>query len=131
MRDPAANTNLTLLSNTTITTSNALNVSGTGGVTVSATAAATLDSIAFGSGGLSVTAPASPSRWAGLVGAGAASFTPAAKRDHADQHGNNLTGTVALNNSGANNVALVTSSTLQLATSGVGSGTLGITAAVR
>ncbi|MEJ0069802.1 MAG: hypothetical protein WDO24_14910 [Pseudomonadota bacterium] len=126
----ASGTNLTLLSNTTVTTSNPITLSGSGAFAVMATGAATLDSVALGTGALTVTA-AGIGQQAGsaLTGSGRRPSTPGANAIALTSSSNGLTGLVSLNNSGANNVAFTTNGALQLDSSSLGSGTLAVTAA--
>ncbi|MCA9113943.1 MAG: hypothetical protein KDA79_02575 [Planctomycetaceae bacterium] len=101
---------------------------GAGAATLTHTGTVTLGSMTVGDT-LTVTAGGAISQTARLAVTGNASFAAGANAltlDHAD---NAFTGSVALANSGANNVILVNSTALDLAASSVGSGTLTITGA--
>lgn len=98
---------------------------GTGALTVTAGA---LTFSTLNAASIAATAGGAITQSGDLTVAGAASFAAGANAITLDRAGNDFQGTVALSNSGANAVSLATSGALQLAASGVGSGTLSLTA---
>ncbi|MEJ0068452.1 MAG: hypothetical protein WDO24_06710 [Pseudomonadota bacterium] len=128
----AANTNLTLLSNSTIdTTGNTITLSGTGALTETSTGGAVTLGTTTLAGALSVTAAGAIGQGAAtpISASGTASFNTGGNTIMLTVASNNFGGAVSLNNSGSNNVALQTNGALVLAASNVGSGTLTVTAA--
>jgi hypothetical protein len=108
-----------------------LNNSGANNVAVTDANALTLGASSVGSGTLTVNAVGITQSGAitQAAAAGAATFNAGAGAITLTNAGNDFTGAVSLNNSGANNVAVTDANAIQLGTSGVGSGTLTVNAA--
>jgi len=90
-----------------------------------------LGASSVGTGALNVTASGSITQTGGITqqnSAGAATFTTGNDVITLTNAGNNFTGAVSLNNSGANNVAVTDSNAIILGASSIGSGTLTINA---
>ena len=96
-----------------------LMVSGTGALALPATTV---------TGNVTATMAGALTQTGALIVPGNSSFSAGANPITLNNAANNFTGTVALSNSGANNVALTDVNALALAASSVGSGTLSVTA---
>lgn len=126
----SAGTNaITLTQNNTFTGAVALTNSGANDVAITTSGALSLDTSSVGSGAF--TANSIGVSQIGIFtqasGAGIATFNAGAGAIALTQN-NTFTGSVALSNTGANNVALTNSTALSLGTLNIGSGTLDVTA---
>ncbi|MBI2753524.1 MAG: filamentous hemagglutinin N-terminal domain-containing protein [Betaproteobacteria bacterium] len=101
--------------------------SGANNVAITDLNAIVLGTSSVGSGTLAVTAAGAITQ-SGAIVAGTASFNAGANEITLTNAGNDFTGAVSLNNSGANNVAITDANAIILGSSSVGSGTLTVTA---
>jgi len=107
-----------------------LNNSGVNNVAVTNTNAIQLGTSSVGSGTLTVSATGitQSGTLTQAAGAGTATFNAGAGAITLTNAGNDLTGAVCLNNSGANNVSVADANAIQLGNSSVGSGALTVNA---